>query len=208
MMRIGSPSRRPALALLLAAAVAACGGAATRPRADRLPAGLAAGWQTDFTRHSVPLREFTGGGPGRDGIPPIDHPRPVGLRAGDTFLEARERWGRRAAVARFDYAESDRAVTAGGAAGFAQLVGDPRGRLVGATIAAPAGGEAIAELAAWMAAGRRIDAVSHAVHACLRWCGFVATRREHRTVHYRIADARVADLLSLGRALLADNAEQ
>jgi DNA-binding transcriptional ArsR family regulator len=42
---------------------------------------------------------------------------------------------------------------------------------------------------------------------CLRWCGFVHTRREHRTVHYRIADARVSDLLSLGSALLADNAE-
>jgi len=43
--------------------------------------------------------------------------------------------------------------------------------------------------------------------ACLRWCGFVHTRREHRTVHYRVADARVSELLALGRALLADNAE-
>ncbi len=42
---------------------------------------------------------------------------------------------------------------------------------------------------------------------CLRWCGFVQTRREHRTVYYRIADARVRELLSLGRALLGDNAE-
>ena len=43
--------------------------------------------------------------------------------------------------------------------------------------------------------------------ACLRWCGFVTTRREHRTIHYRIADPRVAELLSVGRGLLADNAE-
>jgi DNA-binding transcriptional ArsR family regulator len=43
--------------------------------------------------------------------------------------------------------------------------------------------------------------------ACLRWCGFVATRREHRTVYYRVADDRVEQLLELGRALLADNAE-
>ena len=43
--------------------------------------------------------------------------------------------------------------------------------------------------------------------ACLRWCGFVHTRREHRTVHYRVADPRVSELLALGRALLADNAE-
>ena len=43
--------------------------------------------------------------------------------------------------------------------------------------------------------------------ACLRWCGFVHTRRAHPTVYYRIADGRVAQLLELGRALLADNAE-
>ncbi len=43
--------------------------------------------------------------------------------------------------------------------------------------------------------------------ACLRWCGFVHTRREHRTVHYRVADPRVSELLALGRALLADNAQ-
>jgi DNA-binding transcriptional ArsR family regulator len=43
--------------------------------------------------------------------------------------------------------------------------------------------------------------------ACLRWCGFVETRREHPSVYYRIADERVAQLLALGRALLDDNAE-
>jgi ArsR family transcriptional regulator, cadmium/lead-responsive transcriptional repressor len=43
--------------------------------------------------------------------------------------------------------------------------------------------------------------------ACLRWCGFVVTRRDHPSVYYRIADDRVSELLSLGRALLADNAE-
>jgi DNA-binding transcriptional ArsR family regulator len=43
--------------------------------------------------------------------------------------------------------------------------------------------------------------------ACLRWCGFVHTRRDHPTVYYRVADDRVVQLLALGRALLADNAE-
>ena len=43
--------------------------------------------------------------------------------------------------------------------------------------------------------------------ACLRWCGFVSTRREHPTVFYRVADARVEQLLELARGLLADNAE-
>ncbi len=43
--------------------------------------------------------------------------------------------------------------------------------------------------------------------ACLRWCGFVHTRREHPSVLYRVADERVLEVLDLGRALLADNAE-
>lgn len=43
--------------------------------------------------------------------------------------------------------------------------------------------------------------------ACLRWCGFVHTRREHPSVLYRVADERVIQVLGLGRALLADNAE-
>lgn len=43
--------------------------------------------------------------------------------------------------------------------------------------------------------------------ACLRWCGFVATRREHRRVYYSIADPRVTELLALAGQLLDDNAD-
>jgi len=43
--------------------------------------------------------------------------------------------------------------------------------------------------------------------ACLRWCGFVATRRQHRTVYNRIADERVVEMLELAHALLEDNEE-
>jgi DNA-binding transcriptional ArsR family regulator len=43
--------------------------------------------------------------------------------------------------------------------------------------------------------------------ACLRWCGFIEARREHRTVYNRIADKRVAKMLDLAPALLDDNAE-
>lgn len=43
--------------------------------------------------------------------------------------------------------------------------------------------------------------------ACLRWCGFAESRREHRTVYYRIADLRVLEMLGLAHSLLADNAE-
>ncbi len=41
--------------------------------------------------------------------------------------------------------------------------------------------------------------------ACLRWCGFVDARREHRTVYNRIADERVVKMLDLAHALVADN---
>lgn len=43
--------------------------------------------------------------------------------------------------------------------------------------------------------------------ACLRWCGFVEARREHRTVYNRLADERVAQMLGLARGLLQDNEE-
>jgi DNA-binding transcriptional ArsR family regulator len=43
--------------------------------------------------------------------------------------------------------------------------------------------------------------------ACLRWCGFVSTRRQHRVVYYRLADQRVGALLELADGLLANNAD-
>ena len=43
--------------------------------------------------------------------------------------------------------------------------------------------------------------------ACLRWCGFVEARREHRTVYNQIADQRVERIVDLAHALLDDNAE-
>src|SRR5919197_5423267 len=42
---------------------------------------------------------------------------------------------------------------------------------------------------------------------CLRWCGFVATRRERRSVLYRITDERVGAIVSLASELLQDTAE-
>jgi DNA-binding transcriptional ArsR family regulator len=43
--------------------------------------------------------------------------------------------------------------------------------------------------------------------ACLRWCGFVDTRREHRTVYYRLADERISTIVGLADDLLESNAE-
>lgn len=69
------------------------------------------------------------------------------------------------------------------------------------------GGEAELSVSDLMTAlGQAQSKVSNHL-ACLRWCGFVTTRREHRVVHYRIADERVLEVLALGRALLDDNAE-
>jgi DNA-binding transcriptional ArsR family regulator len=41
--------------------------------------------------------------------------------------------------------------------------------------------------------------------ACLRWCGFVATRRAGKFVYYRIADPRVGALIHLAHQLIADH---
>lgn len=40
---------------------------------------------------------------------------------------------------------------------------------------------------------------------CLADCGYVAARREGRCAYYRVIDPRVADLVVLARALVADN---
>lgn len=42
---------------------------------------------------------------------------------------------------------------------------------------------------------------------CLRWCGFVDTRRDNRSVIYSLADSRVSELVAVAESLLADNAE-
>ncbi len=47
-------------------------------------------WQTDFSKHTVPLDEIVSGGPPKDGIPSIDKPRFVAVRAASRWLEDRE----------------------------------------------------------------------------------------------------------------------
>jgi ArsR family transcriptional regulator, cadmium/lead-responsive transcriptional repressor len=43
--------------------------------------------------------------------------------------------------------------------------------------------------------------------ACLRWCGFVTTRRQERSVIYSLGDAKVSRLIAIAEALLEANAE-
>lgn len=44
--------------------------------------------------------------------------------------------------------------------------------------------------------------------ACLKECGLVESRQEWRHVYYRLADARLEDLLRLGDGILAATAER
>ena len=64
----------PFVALLLAGCSANAPHRATRAVALSPPSELTLGWRTDFSRHSVPFSEIRSGGPGKDGIPAIDHP--------------------------------------------------------------------------------------------------------------------------------------
>jgi len=98
-------------------------------------------------------------------VPWVTFTDPEVARVGLSEADARERWGRRTQVARYPYAELDRAIVAGETEGFAKLVSDPRGRLVGATVAATSGGEAVGELAARIASGGTVVGLSQAVHA-------------------------------------------
>ena len=60
-------------------------------------------WLTDFTLHTVPYSEIRSGGPGRDGIPPIDSPKFA------TFEEAGEWLGEDEPVVVFEHAGDARA---------------------------------------------------------------------------------------------------
>jgi len=87
-------------------------------------------------------------------------------------------------------------------ANYFPALGDPtRRRLLGLlpTQRELAAGEVTRQL------GQPQPMVSHRL-ACLRWCGFVTTRRKHRVVHYQLADPQVATMLGLAQGLLDDHA--
>ncbi len=44
--------------------------------------------------------------------------------------------------------------------------------------------------------------------ACLRWCGYVAARKEGRQVFYSVNDRRATKILELAGGLVADNCER
>ena len=78
-------------ALLLAAAcgggATAAGGAAHPPLAPQVEQFSRDGWRTNFGRHSVPLAEIRSGGPTKDGIPALDHPKFAGVAGANEWLK-------------------------------------------------------------------------------------------------------------------------
>lgn len=44
-------------------------------------------WKTDFTKRTVRLNDFLGGGPPKDGIPAIDNPDFISVAEADKWLE-------------------------------------------------------------------------------------------------------------------------
>jgi Protein of unknown function (DUF3179) len=98
--RVQDWMRRPWLiaAVALAAGVLAACDSDQPSTSERRSAGEpaaelqvdASGWETDFSKHSVPLSEFQSGGPPRDGIPPIDEPKPTSQADAEEWLSERE----------------------------------------------------------------------------------------------------------------------
>ena len=43
--------------------------------------------------------------------------------------------------------------------------------------------------------------------ACLKWCGYITSRKERTSVYYQITDERVRKIVGLAREIIADHAE-
>jgi len=140
-------------------------------------------------------------------VPWVTFTDPEVARVGLTEAAARGRYGDGTVVATHDYAELDRAITAGRPYGFAKLVGDHRGRLVGATVAAPAAGEAIAELAATVRRRGKIGELSEAVHAYPTFAeGPARAADDHLSARYFNARVRAVTRPLLAAARVASRA--
>lgn len=99
------------------------------------------------------------------GVPWAIFTRPEVGRVGPTEREARERWGDRIGIHRYDLAELDRAVAERSARGLVKLITDPRGRVVAGHIVGPEAGTVVAEVALAVRRRLRIGELSDLVHA-------------------------------------------
>ncbi|MFT5223471.1 MAG: pyruvate/2-oxoglutarate dehydrogenase complex dihydrolipoamide dehydrogenase (E3) component, partial [Glaciecola sp.] len=86
-------------------------------------------------------------------------------RVGMSEAQARQEFGDEIQVRTFAHDGLDRAITEGRTDGFTKIVADDKGRIVGATIVSPTGGEQIATIDAWIRAGAKMATVGTAMHA-------------------------------------------
>jgi pyruvate/2-oxoglutarate dehydrogenase complex dihydrolipoamide dehydrogenase (E3) component len=96
-------------------------------------------------------------------VPRVTFTDPELAHVGMTEAQARER-GITPDVLRFPFRDVDRAITERECAGLVKLVAH-RGRLLGASVLGPRGGELLHELALAMTAGVRLSVISATIHA-------------------------------------------
>ena len=97
-------------------------------------------------------------------VPWCTYTDPELARVGLSETDAQER-GIAHRVYRFPFADVDRARTDSDTQGFAKLVTDPRGKLLGAAIVGPAAGELIAECVLALSKGLHAKDLSAVIHA-------------------------------------------
>jgi len=93
-------------------------------------------------------------------IPWVTYTEPELAQVGLTEMQAREKWGDRAGVLRWPYAENDRAQAERETEGLAKAMLDPSGRIVGASIVGAHAGELIQVWALAVSARLKIGALA------------------------------------------------
>jgi len=97
-------------------------------------------------------------------VPWCTYTEPEVARVGLTEAEARERWGDRAGVFRYDHHGLDRALCDGEPDGLTKIVLDPKGRIAGAHVIAPRAGETIHEAVLAIRQGLKLSELSGMIH--------------------------------------------
>jgi len=97
-------------------------------------------------------------------VPWCTYTEPEVARVGLTEAEARERWGAKATVHRYDHHSLDRALCDGEPDGLTKVVLDPGGRIVGAHVVAPRAGETIHEAVLAVRQRLKLSALSGMIH--------------------------------------------
>ena len=43
--------------------------------------------------------------------------------------------------------------------------------------------------------------------ACLKWCGYVTSRKDGKNIYYQVSDPRIIKIIELAQKIITDNAE-